>query len=133
MEKEFVTYELALKMKQLGFDEPCFGFYNNADGNVWIKHTIDESIKNIYIGDFEAPTFSQAFSWFREKYDLYPSINIYNDKWLCVIKSTISNETEISGYIVATINNGHPTFETYEEAELKCLEKLIELVESKSE
>jgi hypothetical protein len=129
MEKEFVPYELALKMKVLGFDEPCFGFYNNADGNVWIKHTIDESIKNIYIGDFEAPTFSQAFRWFRDKHNLYPSINIYNDKWLCLIKSTVSSETEISGYIVATINNGYPTFETYEEAELACLKKLIELVE----
>jgi hypothetical protein len=27
MEKEFVPYELALRMKQLGFDEPCFGRY----------------------------------------------------------------------------------------------------------
>ena len=29
MEKEFVPYELALRMKELGFDEPCFGYYNN--------------------------------------------------------------------------------------------------------
>jgi len=26
-EKEFVPYPLALKMKALGFDEPCFGCY----------------------------------------------------------------------------------------------------------
>jgi hypothetical protein len=26
MEKEFVPYELAVKLKALGFDEPCFGF-----------------------------------------------------------------------------------------------------------
>jgi hypothetical protein len=49
---------------------------------------------------------------------------------LCVIKSTISNETEISGYIVATINNGHPTFDTYPEAEFECLKKLIEIIEN---
>lgn len=29
MEKEFVTYEIALKLKQVGFSEPCFGFYNS--------------------------------------------------------------------------------------------------------
>ena len=67
-EQNFVPYQIALDMKELGFDEPCFGFYNNADGNVWIKHTVDESIKSIYTGDFEAPTFSQCFKWFREKY-----------------------------------------------------------------
>ena len=27
MEKQFVTYEIALKLKELGFDEPCFGYY----------------------------------------------------------------------------------------------------------
>lgn len=27
MKKEFVTYEIALKLKELGFDEPCFGYY----------------------------------------------------------------------------------------------------------
>ena len=75
-----------------------------------------------------APTLSQCFKWFREKYNLYPSINIYNDKWLCIIKSTVSSENEVSGYIVDTINNGHPTFNTYEEAELACLQKLIEIL-----
>ena len=27
MRKHFVTYEIALKLKELGFDEPCFGYY----------------------------------------------------------------------------------------------------------
>ena len=29
MNKEFVPYELAVKLKQLGFDEPCFARFNN--------------------------------------------------------------------------------------------------------
>jgi|688.fasta_scaffold529136_1 hypothetical protein len=143
MEKEFVTYELALRMKALGFNGPCFGyftkyeefFYFDVDdlGSSYTKNMDNLVVSSVDELKCSAPLFSQAFRWFREKYDLYPSINIYNDKWLCVIKSTVSSETEISGYIVATINNGHPTFETYEEAELKCLEKLIEIVESKTE
>jgi hypothetical protein len=28
MIKEFVTYEQALALKELGFDEPCLAFYN---------------------------------------------------------------------------------------------------------
>ena len=31
MEKEFVTYEIALELKQLGFDEPCFGYYVDGE------------------------------------------------------------------------------------------------------
>ena len=27
MKKQFVTYEIALKLKKLGFDEECFGYY----------------------------------------------------------------------------------------------------------
>ena len=27
MEKEFVPYELAVKLKELGFDDPCSGWY----------------------------------------------------------------------------------------------------------
>jgi hypothetical protein len=149
MNKEFIPYTEALALKALGFDEPCFGYY--VDGelrgiNLGIEelggiepyyqifgfhtlsnHNIDNQNKIVVT----APTYSQAFKWFRDKHNLYPSINIYNDKWLCVIKSTVSSENEVSGYIVDTINNGHPTFNTYEEAELACLENLIELVEQK--
>jgi hypothetical protein len=142
MEKEFVPYDRALRLKAIRFDEPCFGFYQKesaeirpimVDDNEQYLLTGYRTCKNSEIPEhyISAPTFSQVFRWFREKHNLYPSINIYNDKWLCVIKSTISNETEISGYIVATINNGHPTFDTYPEAELACLEKLIEIVENK--
>lgn len=28
MKKQFVTYEIALKLKELGFDEPCFGVFD---------------------------------------------------------------------------------------------------------
>lgn len=63
MEKEFIPYELAFKLKELGFDEECFGFYNNADGNVWIKHLVDDSIKSIYKGDIQAPLWQQAIKF----------------------------------------------------------------------
>jgi hypothetical protein len=38
MEKEFISYEIALKLKELGFDEPCFDFYdNNQEGRINYK------------------------------------------------------------------------------------------------
>ena len=139
MKKEFVPYVLVLKLKELGFDEPCLAVYNNPDFK-WVRHLFgweDDELENVTNTKFAnegfvtAPTYSQCFKFFREKYNLYPSINTYNDKWLCMIKSIVSNKEHISGYVVDTINNGHPTFNTYEEAEIACLEKLIEIGEKK--
>jgi hypothetical protein len=140
MNKEFLPYEQALALKELGFDEPCLAIYDNItdendkdDSDRFFYIRTEGWPKELFDRVTPVPLFSQAFRWFRDKYDLYPSINIYNDKWLCLIKSTVQSEIEVSGYIVATINNGHPTFDNYPEAELACLEKLIEIVEFKKE
>jgi hypothetical protein len=34
MNKEFIPYEQALDLKELGFDEPCFGWYSK-DGTFY--------------------------------------------------------------------------------------------------
>jgi hypothetical protein len=151
MKSEFVPYELALRLKELGFDEPCFAMWTQGWsefewGSSMLPRIFSSKFRlndtqscEAYINNpdaafgIAAPTYGQAFKFFRDNCKLYPSINIYNDKWSCIIKSTVSNETEVSGYIVDTINNGHPTFKTYEEVEIACLEKLIVIVESKSE
>jgi hypothetical protein len=36
MTKEFVSYEEALALKELGFDEPCFGYYDEG-GNLYTE------------------------------------------------------------------------------------------------
>ncbi len=85
MNREFVPYEQALALKELGFDEPCFAKYTVIleDDINWF--TIPEqgitdktsfgSSKNYNSKSFKeegtisAPTFSQAFRWFRDKYN----------------------------------------------------------------
>lgn len=34
MQKEFIPYEQALALKELGFDKPCFGYY--VETKEWI-------------------------------------------------------------------------------------------------
>ena len=134
MNKEFVKYNQALKLKELGFDEPCFGFYQleygeirpiMVDDNEQYRLTGYRTCKNSEIPKHytSAPTYQQAFRWFREKYGMiftliastyyYPSVSFINTDG--------NSEIELG------------EFETYEEAELACLDKLIEIVESKSE
>ena len=130
MEEEFVPYELALKIKALGFDEPCFGFYDGWDNN--------KSIGGNYPCDGinSAPLFQQAFRWFREKYDLEGESCRYN---LTHSESKLLgiNKTEVSHVYIVIINGeDFPELDkmvyyiSKEEAEIACLEKLIEIVEN---
>jgi hypothetical protein len=119
MEKEFIPYEQALALKELGFDEPCFGWYSNMDGNVFRQGYCETylGIENCA----KAPLYQQAFRWFREKhnidsYHIEPTNNMFG------------NFYGVLGLRTATFNGG---FKTYEEAELECLKKLIEIVKNK--
>jgi hypothetical protein len=79
MEKEFVPYEQAVELKELGFDEPCFGNHTETDfydykGGVGVKITKHIVLSNIngvrnynQEGQVSAPTFSQAFRWLYQK------------------------------------------------------------------
>jgi hypothetical protein len=133
MEEEFIPYELAVKLKALGFDEPCFGrWWFRAD-----MHKLNEaSLEIIRSNYFElpehfilAPTFSQAFRWFREKYSLYSHIreSYAFDNTLGFV-SQINGSCVTHGIVDKPINR----FDTYEEAELACLTKLIEIVETRT-
>ena len=78
MEKEFVTYDLALRMNQLGFDEECLAIYSNANpktGLYTLKKYRLKLIKQASQKDkcVKAPLFQQAFRWFRDKYNLRAS------------------------------------------------------------
>jgi hypothetical protein len=108
MEKEFLPYDRALKLKQLGFDESCFGFYYD-DGELKIKEG-----NYSRLGYLNAPTFSQAFRWFREEYDLH------------YLRPTKYSETKWWG-----IGGNTKVCDSYEEAELACLDKLIDIVEGR--
>jgi hypothetical protein len=124
MKNEFIPYEQALELKELGFDEPCFGRYDGRDEN---KGKIWYEMPNLGKGwipvkDVLAPTFSQAFRWFREKHGLcsWITMELGNKSTFCWVLSGEHTSTQYAAY-----------FHTYEEAELACLKKLIEIVNTK--
>ena len=119
MEKEFIPYELALRMKGLGFDEPCLawydGRYTSSINENYCKNS-EEWLNTIHCA---TPLYQQAFRWFREKYGYYYQIGNSGDN----TKFLMLRDSEMS---IVWNDKG---FNTYEEAELSCLEKLIEIVE----
>jgi hypothetical protein len=116
MEKEFVPYEQALALKELGFDEPCFGYFYTED------KFFETKIKNSELEEdcsISAPLWQQAFRWFREKYGL---IGWVEGKKMFMYR--MESPIESDGQLDCS------PFRTYEEAELECLKKLIEIVKS---
>ena len=124
MEKEFIPYEQSLSLKELGFDKPCFANYSP---NFKLYHPEKNylfNLKSTMLGNSEckAPTFSQAFRWFREKYGLYGLIDYHLTPDLA--RYTILKENDLVAKVLMA-------FGKYEKAELECLKKLIEIVKEK--
>ena len=123
MEKEFVPYELAVKLKEIGFDEPCFAYY---EPNKKFEYVNWETFKDFpYLAKnsewqdlYGAPTYSQAFRWFREQGFLIDFSSHNKDAHDFYFKWS-ENKSILSD-----------TYDTYEETELACLENLIEIVEN---
>jgi hypothetical protein len=144
MNKEFIPYTEALALKKLGFDEDCFAIWSGIDElNFSITDTIrlyssefridgNQSSK-FYVNDFNslrvaAPTFSQAFRWFSEKQEIEGFVHkSIEGNYYFVIKRIGNNESNMYEFT----KTSPKTFDTYEEAELECLKKLIEIVENK--
>jgi hypothetical protein len=137
MEKEFISYELALRMKQLGFNENCYRV-GNPNGAICWRFMDVAGVEGVGIDDIlqvefderwvQIPTFSQVFRWFREKQDIEGFVHkSIEGNYYFVIKRLGNNESNIYEFTKTVPKN----FNTYEEAELTCLEKLIEIVEFK--
>jgi hypothetical protein len=121
MKNEFLPYDRALKLKELGFDEPCIA-----------THGYLELYINTDDGHLKAPLYQQAFRWFRYIHELHYDITL-----------SINSSNQLIGYYILihkldgilvnesnAIELDHNT-PNREEAELACLDKMIEIVESK--
>jgi len=123
LEKEFVLPNEALALKSIGFDEPCLAWYNPNQLIYAIEiGYVKNSEKWIYKNQCSAPTYRQAFRWFRDKHKLHATItSISQESWQWHIQEPGQKLGELYD----------EDYESYEEAELECLKKLIEIVKNK--
>ena len=115
-ENEFIPFEQALSLKELGFKEPCFGFYRKEKLYLCDYKNVNEEKISI----ISAPLYQQAFRFFREKYTLLSFVDI--DSSYRIYCDDIKFDLDIDSII----------FKTYEEAKLECLVKLIEIAKEQN-
>lgn len=120
MKEQFVPYEQALELKELGLNlKYCLGFYSPEYKG---EHIYEP---NFYtkVWFIQAPLWQQAFEWFREKYpNIEFSLPLKKQKDLGIFwGGFIQTENDNFGKSYGS------NFKSYEEARLECLKKLIEL------
>ena len=81
---EIVSFDLAKKLKEKGFNYPCFNAIN-AFGctykNGWCEYLDDRyneliTLADLHKGDYLLPTISQVLKWLRKKKKIFVTINI---------------------------------------------------------
>jgi len=119
MKNEFVSYEIALALKELRFNKSCLGYYNIDPYLKNPSFNLSKPFKHEWC--LLAPLYQQCFRFFREKFGLYSEIR----------QLELKNGNEYGYYIRKTKSSIIESFKTYEKAELACLKKLIEIVKTK--
>ena len=138
MEKEFVPYELAVKLKELGFDEPCFGHFGsitepeelqifpNTESCLEPEDMINSNLD--YGLSCTAPTFSQAFRWFRDK-NFHAKIESYHSLGKHKPFGLSIDYLHESGKWTYIDHGGDFDFQTHEEAQERAIEIIIGILE----
>lgn len=117
-EKDIVSFNQALELCSLGFDEPTFCMYEIENKQLCLCY-LDEDGLYMPDKDFHAPTKGQVFRWFREKYNI-----------IGIIEGGYTDGKNVFSYVIWRESDDDWTddiYDTYEEAENACIDKLIEI------
>jgi hypothetical protein len=128
----FVPYEIAMQLKEKGFNEPCLGFYSdNIDTDVFIERIKRQPCAD-HATDCSAPTHEQAIDWLRENHSLSVSVLPYKNS---------EDKIELCWYYTVTIvgiydifcnaeslGASQENYESYNEALNEAFEQALKLI-----
>lgn len=115
--EDFVNFELAKKLKEKGFDEACYNYYEP------LKHCLSElktqftNKEGEYYGIITAPTISQVLKWLRDEKGIHVCIALgeFSD-WMYDV-------SRIDGNMFCKAEDD---FKSYEQAVLAGIEYTID-------
>jgi hypothetical protein len=141
MNNEFVSYEIALKLKELGFNEPCLTYYYNISGKLRTNISVDINNGWAYEGTKKSgitltPLYQQVFRWFRNQFNWQSSIEATNDQHSHELGFNYFIWNNVTGKEHHTMPKDRPSgdwcFETYEEAQKECIMDLISIIKNQN-
>lgn len=108
--EDFVTYDLAVKLKEKGFDWET--------SNVYERNTIACRYE-----DYPKPTISQVLKWLREEKELHIEIYMYHNCYLWEIYNTKIYDAD---FTQKSEKYSEIEYENYEQASLAGIEYVID-------
>jgi hypothetical protein len=102
----FVPSEIATKLKEIGFNEPCFGYLDNND-----KFKFFADLKNCNTNsEFgfypTVPTYEQVKLWFMENHLIFITVNC--EKWLHEFRGEVETSNKL--YVTEIFNDYNEAF-----------------------
>lgn len=135
---DYVSYELAKKLKERGFDEPCDHYYcafdNETDVRFWSIHPAQSqngftNPNGRVIAD--APTLWQAQKWLREKKGIAINVIAHDGGKYSHEHVYLPNYDESTTQWGIWHINHTPLFDTYEEALSAGIAEMLRLLVGK--
>ena len=146
---KFISKDLAIKLKEKGFDKPCFGWYHittpsgafegrlNLNESYYrgetyqhlLKRRINEYSPNSNL--VNAPTIEQVLEWFREDKKIHISIDVLssmNKNFMCKQEPRLLFDVRVS-YFEEEVFNYHELAEPYFKYEDACIAGIEYIVE----
>lgn len=137
---EFVSFELAKKLKEKGFKEKCIAYYwekiNEHTPSFVLEDNMPEDGLNIldllsnhnqaeWSPFIDAPTISQVLKWLREEKNIHISPVLWGLGWYADIQSFTKEIDE--DCVSYDVDNKFQSidYETYEEAVIAAIEYVL--------
>ncbi len=125
IQEEFVTLETAKLLKEKGFKEDVFTFYeaDEVEGNMELFESYDAENFNARVECFSAPTQSIVHKWLRETKNLHVEISyMYGKYWIYDIL-TIPNHD-----LIGLADRPPIHYSTYEDALEDGIREALKLI-----
>ena len=129
--EDFVTFEIAKKLKEKGFNEQCLGYYTTDDILYFnFTHRPGVTYRDCYLSHnlmpqnsvsgkfFDAPTISQILKWLRNEKGIHITICVCGDGWFYEVIHISSGKSLIEDYEDDVI-------QSYEDATIAGIEYVI--------
>ena len=136
MKNQFVPYEMALKLKELGFDVECLASYYHAGKNLDINQYIHNGKYTVL-----APLWQQVIDWLRINHNIHIKVDYYPVKnpsgphkfisSISILDPNFANSLGLQygiPYNIISEELGCEIFENYEAAREQAIRSALELI-----
>ena len=132
MKEEFVTYEIAVKLKAKGFNEQCLAYYSK-DSDFYYNTSYGSDVENAFKSfnsrpnhicgkRIDSPIISQVLKWLRKEKKLFVESYLFKAGYESFVQSTVFEDDK--DYTDTWYVKGF--YSTYEQAALAGIEYVLD-------